>query len=47
MKLLSLNTRGLGGRFKWKELRKVIQAEKADFVCLQEKKGNKSQISCV
>lgn len=43
MKLLSLNTRGLGGRFKWK----VIQAEKADFVCLQEKKGNKSQISCV
>lgn len=38
MKIMTFNIRGLGGLMKRKEIKKMIQSEKIEFVCIQETK---------
>lgn len=41
MRILSYNVRGLGGRVKRKVIKKLIQKEEVDVVCIQESKLSK------
>lgn len=41
MKIMTYNMRGLGGRVKRKVIRKIIQDEEVDVVCIQESKLTK------
>lgn len=36
MKIVSFNVRGLGGRVKKRELKKLVNKEKLDMICIQE-----------
>lgn len=38
MRMVSFNTRGLGGRVKRSAVRELVASEKVDFLCLQETK---------
>lgn len=47
MKIVSFNVRGLGGRVKKRELKKLVNREKLDMMCIQETKlENISQRTC-
>ncbi|KAL5150740.1 hypothetical protein HKD37_13G037303 [Glycine soja] len=43
MKLVSFNVRGLGGTARGKFIRKIIQKEEVQFICIQEKKRKKKK----
>lgn len=38
MKIVTFNVRGLGGRVKKRELKKLVKREKLDMLCVQETK---------
>ena len=38
MKIITYNTRGLGRGVKWAVIRRMVQKERVDMLCIQETK---------